>query len=110
MTKPLRWADTETRVHIAHVVHVAMPVEVLLSLDPRSMLDRNYLRRKLDSIKDVSVTLEGTFDMDEDTWDRLIKVPLDPSSEEGWVESPDDRESEEDFTARVDAMNEEYPL
>jgi hypothetical protein len=30
--------------------------------------------------------------------------------EGNWTEPPDDRESEEDFTARVDAMNEEYPL
>jgi hypothetical protein len=92
MTKSLQWADTDTRVRLAHAVHMAMPVEVLLSLDPRSMLDRNYLRRKLEA-----------------KWDQLNKVPLDPLSEEGWVEPPDDRESEEDFTARVDAMNEEYP-
>jgi hypothetical protein len=50
MTKPLRWADYNTRHAIMVAVHKAFPVEALLSLNPRSMLDRNYLKRKLDAM------------------------------------------------------------
>lgn len=47
MTKPLRWADRDTRHDIMVAVHKAFPIEELLSLNPRSMLDRNYLQNRL---------------------------------------------------------------
>jgi hypothetical protein len=59
MTKPLQWADYDTRHAIMVAVHKAFPVKDLLSLDPRSMLDRNHLRRKLDAMNTWEPEDEG---------------------------------------------------